>query len=67
MKNDSRLDGRARAQDDGVGDEAVLVLLDLPDHCGLDLRGVVVMDDTETSKELKSEAKRRKQGKKREG
>lgn len=39
-------------QADGVGDEAVLELLDLADHLGLLLRGTVVMDDSQTTEQL---------------
>lgn len=45
------LDSVLRREDDRVGDEAVLVLLDLADHGGLSLGGVVVVDDTESSQE----------------
>ena len=46
---------------DGVGDEAVLELLDLADHLGLLLGGAVVVDDTDSSEQLFCmEGKRRK-------
>jgi hypothetical protein len=47
------LDGSGGTEDDGVGDETVLKLLDLLDHGSLLLGRVVVVDDTETSKELR--------------
>lgn len=46
------LDGSGGTEDDGVGDETVLKLLDLLDHGSLLLGRVVVVDDTETPKEL---------------
>ena len=49
---DSRLNGIGRAQNDGVGDESVLVLLDLSNHGGLHLSSVVVVNHSESSEEL---------------
>jgi len=51
-RENSRLNGIGRAQNDGVGNESVLVLLDLSDHGGLHLSGVVVVNHSESSKEL---------------
>lgn len=45
-------DGVVLGQADGVGDEAVLKLLDLADHLGLLLRGAVVVDDSQTTEQL---------------
>lgn len=42
------------AQNDGVGDETVLELLDAVDHGGLLLGCAVVVDDTETTVESES-------------
>ena len=61
-RENSRLNGIGRAQDDRVGDESVLVLLDLPNHGGLDLRSVVVVNHSETSEELKEGGRKGEKG-----
>lgn len=49
------LDGVLGGHDDGVGNESVLVLLDLLDHLGLLLGGAVVVDDTNTTEKSHSD------------
>ena len=44
-------DGGLGRKHNGVGDETVLVSLDLADHLGLILRSAVVVDNTQTSQQ----------------